>query len=121
MDITCPTHGHTMVESNDQYGSFICEVKGCTVKYYPGKTSTPADRKTRQIRIQIHEMMDVFWKCGLIARQELYSALNHEFKRDIHIGQLNYDDCVKVLNFVTKLRLKINEIVRKEFKNASGR
>jgi hypothetical protein len=119
MEMTCPEHNVPLVDAKDAYGRMKCPIKKCSVVCYPGKTSTPANAETRKARLDCHNMMDIFWKSGLITRAELYKRLQIIFQKEVHIGQMNLEECQRVLKFVTKIRLKIAEIVRKEFNHAT--
>lgn len=105
----CPVHGFRMDAGHTKYGVLHkCSVPDCTYQCWDGPTSTPADATTRKIRIVAHCAFDALWKghSKMLNRRYAYEMLSKHMGlpgEKTHIGMFDRNQCVEVLNFVTKV------------------
>lgn len=69
-----------------------------------GSTSTPADKRTREKRIEAHDAFDRTWKSGARKRTDAYKALAAFMglaPNNCHIGMFDIEQCEKVIEFAT--------------------
>lgn len=102
--MVCPKHQEPLYRTQTKYGGrWACSVQGCTVVAWEGRTSTPADKETRDARQAAHAAFDPLWKSGRMRRTEAYTRLS-EFmgirKPQCHIGMFGLRQCQEVLKFV---------------------
>src|SRR4051812_46004608 len=97
----CPTHGIPMICSPTQFGQrWQCSEPGCTIACWGGRTSTPADYETRQLRNECHREFDPLWKqqTRWTDRRTAYLWLQRIMGLDAdagHIGMFDADQCRK--------------------------
>ena len=105
-----PVHDRPMEAKMSKYGwFFICPVVGCTMLCGNQQTSTPADKETRQLRMQCHDRIDPLWRDGKLTRTEIYDKMAEHLglqKKDTHIGFFNSEQCMAVLDLVTTLEME---------------
>lgn len=94
--LICPIHKTVLVLGQTQYGNrYECPKVSCDVICWGGSTSTPADKKTRQIRRKCHKRFDAIWQMHLMTRKEAYRWLRKAMNRPpqtAHIGMANYEE-----------------------------
>lgn len=78
-----------------------CNACGRYVGCHPGTTQAlgyPADAETRKARSAAHVAFDVLWKHHLMTRAGAYKWLRERMgvNHDVHIGQLNETDALRV-------------------------
>jgi len=103
----CTNHSsRTLIPKATKFGTrFSCPVGGCTVVYWGGSDTTPADETTRQARTAAHEAFDQLWKSGLLKRSEAYRKLaaylskTYEYGGKIHIGHFDQETCLRTIEF----------------------
>lgn len=62
---------------------------------------TMATHETRSLRVKAHEVLDSFWRAGIISRRELYMKLGLFFNvPDFHIGNLDASGCRFAIDYV---------------------
>lgn len=108
----CPNHGKKLDWSKTRYGPrFYCPEPGCTVVWWPGPTSTPADAETRALRMECHRIFDALWKdeSGPWAREGKgigwRRGRGYKWMRDAlglvqkktHIGMFDAEQCKRLL------------------------
>ncbi len=57
---------------------------------------TPADARTRRLRIEAHEVFDRLWKTGKMKRSEAYAWMRNSMKLDsanAHISEFTAEMC----------------------------
>ncbi|MBF0554413.1 MAG: hypothetical protein HQK96_07670 [Nitrospirae bacterium] len=59
----------------------------------------PANLKTKNARIKAHDVFDRFWKEGHVSRAYAYQIVSEAFGRQIHIGELDFDGCERLVKF----------------------
>lgn len=61
---------------------------------------TPADEPTKKLRIKAHRSMD-WWmeRKGITSKSEAYGILKNHFGSEIHIGELDADECTELIAF----------------------
>lgn len=103
----CPTCGARVILRASRYGGFwACEERSCDTLVGAHKGSraplgTPADKETRQARIEAHAAFDLLWRDRWMSRREAYAwlrgamALSHE---DAHIGRMSFEQCAEVVD-----------------------
>ena len=107
MTISCAECGAPMVLRNSRYGTFY----GC--KRYPdcegihgahqatgAPLGKPADKETRQWRIEAHEAFDAVWRSGGVSRSKAYKRLAAALgipNGDCHIGNFDMATCRRVV------------------------
>lgn len=107
----CPKHGTTLTGKRTKltgkrtnYGvRYQCPTPSCTVACWSGSTSTPADHKTRQARIEAHNQFDKLWKHTETPRRGVYRRLSRYMgltRKETHIGMFSFEQCMLVLKFV---------------------
>ncbi len=98
----CPDHIKTMLFSETKYGPRLaCPIAGCTMVSWNG--SLPADKSTRQARMNAHAVFDPIWKDGKVKRKKLYAELADYMGLKVsetHIGQFDKIQCESVEWFV---------------------
>lgn len=59
----------------------------------------PANRATKQLRIEAHAAFDPLWKSGSMRRPQAYAWLRHRFGtgEHVHIAELDADGCRRVI------------------------
>jgi len=104
----CPKHDVDLVTSKTKYGTrWTCFVEGCTVRWWGGKTSTPADQETCDARIAAHAAFDPLWKSKVMKRGTAYKRLSiflDLHQNDTHIGMFDEQQCKRVLEFVEQIK-----------------
>ena len=99
----CSKHGVDLVLTVTKYGDrFDCPVDQCDVRCWGGRTSTPADGKTRSSRMTAHEAFDPIWLHRHLTRREAYKRLAAFLGipvGDCHMGMMSRDQCEKVVEF----------------------
>jgi ssDNA-binding Zn-finger/Zn-ribbon topoisomerase 1 len=75
-------------------------------------TATPlgtvTDKKTRKIRTKAHSIFDPLWKEGNYERSELYHEVGIKMNKiPLHIGQLNFEECEKLIEIVEKIKIEV--------------
>lgn len=107
--VSCPVHGVRLSPKDTRHGKrFGCWVAGCDVICWDSKTSTPADKRTREARMACHEAFDRLWRDGRIfkKRSEAYSWMAKAMgvnKKLAHIGMFNFEQCERLLECVRLL------------------
>lgn len=105
----CPVHKIPleMDYSPKKYGPhFTCPEVTCSVAKWANSQATPADFKTRQMRITAHDAFDTLWTQPH-KRQRMYKELAHFLglsKKETHIGLLNLTQCKQVIEFAKTRR-----------------
>jgi hypothetical protein len=107
----CPTHGTDLLCKPTRYGlRHGCPVAGCTVVCWDGRTSTPADLPTRNLRHACHEAFDPLWRnrTRWQSRGAAYVWLRGFMgltRETAHIGMFDSDQCRKLLAELLQPRL----------------
>lgn len=60
----------------------------------------PADSSTKQRRISAHNVFDRLWKEKHMSRTKAYKWLSTEMGREMHMGELNSEECDAVIALV---------------------
>jgi hypothetical protein len=106
-DPKCPVHpDFWLTQHPTTYGRGIvwtCPITGCTVRWWGGKNTTPADYATRKARMRAHAAIDPIWKSGGIKRAALYRRLRADLGIE-HIGLCNAQECNRVIEWADKSR-----------------
>jgi len=105
--LLCPKCGSLMTLRDSRFGKFY----GCSA--FPKCKEThgahqgtgeplgiPANKETRQARIQAHDAFDKIWKSRQMKRQEAYHWLSGQLgieRKACHIGMFNKEQCQKVI------------------------
>ena len=101
----CPAHGTELLPAETRYGTrYGCTAPGCTVACWGGKTSTPADAETRELRRRCHELFDPLWKTGsrFKSRSAAYRWLARlTGTKEPHIGHFDRSRCEQLLAALT--------------------
>lgn len=107
----CPAHGDTMTATETRYGPrHAYTVDGCSVVCWDGRTSTPADAETRQLRHKCHEAFDPLWKEKRRFRNRwraykwLIAVMGTRPERT-HIGMFDRQQCMRLLELLERQRL----------------
>lgn len=116
--VKCPKHVVPLAQSRTRYGlRYACPEPGCSVVYWPGPYSTPADAETRALRRKCHEAFDPLW----IEKDGPFSEHGHTGARrraayrwladaigvgmdEAHVGMMNSDRCHRLLSAIDELR-----------------
>ena len=61
---------------------------------------TMANKELRKWRRKTHSILDPLWKTGKITRKELYFKISKYFKKEIHIGSSDIEQCNKIIKFL---------------------
>lgn len=70
---------------------------------------TPANRQTKEARIEAHKAFDRLWKDGHMSRADAYRWLARALNRpDAHIGSMEIDDCKAVIEAVSEWKKNIS-------------
>ena len=106
----CPKHNIPLLANQTQFGlRHQCPEPGCTVVCWDGQNSTPADKETRDARMEAHKYFDRLWP-HQIERKEAYRLLA-EFLglscKDTHIGYFDKEVADKVVVFAKALPMQI--------------
>lgn len=100
---TCITHPDILVKETTMWGvRWKCPVFGCSVIWWDGPTSTPADAETRKLRSKCHELFDPLWKERVLFKRRVdaykwMSEVMETKKGETHIGMFNKEQCLKLL------------------------
>lgn len=84
---------------------YACEDPGCDGSIGCNSDGSihgiPGDSKTKQARIDAHEVFDKLWKDGHYTRGGAYRVMARKMGVAIlHIGELEEDDCRKLIDLV---------------------
>ena len=111
-DLVCPKCGRTAILGKiDSRSLWVCPGwPECdySVGCHKG-TITPlgtlADGRTRQARMDTHAMFDPLWRDGSdLTRDHAYAEVSKALGFRVHIGEANYDTCMKIQEW-TRQRL----------------
>ena len=105
----CPECGELMVLRNSKFGLFY----GCST--FPKCNAThgahkngeplgiPADKATKQARIDAHDVFDQLWKGKHMSRDEAYEWMQEAMEMsedEAHIGRFDGDQCEELVGQV---------------------
>lgn len=114
-ELLCPECGARMVLKPSRYGQFYGCVRwretGCPGSHgcHPNGTplGVPADRKTKDARIEAHAAFDTLWKEGGMRRKEAYRWMQQALDLDddeAHIGNFTAEQCALLIQMVQEYR-----------------
>lgn len=112
-DLICPECGRSMplVETcwPDRPWQYRCRC-GVTHGCHPDGSplGVPADRATRQARIDAHEVFDRLWRGGPLHRQQAYDELAVAMgveRGEAHFGSMSVEECCRAMAWA-KVRLE---------------
>lgn len=64
----------------------------------------PANRATKDKRIEAHKVFDTLWKQGILKRKEAYQRLAEELgMSEVHIGESDIEMCDKIIEASKKI------------------
>ena len=96
----CPIHSTRLLSRPTKYGQrYFCNVPGCTVAWWGGETSTPANQETRDCRAETHRLLDPLWKSKQYRKGWLYKKIAQSLvipQEKAHIGMFNISQCLQV-------------------------
>ena len=103
-----PGCGGMLTLKESKYGQFYgCDkwaTTGCSgsVGAHPDATpiGIPADKETKALRIEAHQLFDHLWQGGAISRKEVYLWLSDAMGMttdEAHIGNFNAEQCRKLI------------------------
>ncbi len=102
MSRECPIHKCEFDRKKTKYGlRYNCPREDCTVVWWDGPTSTPADAETREARQAAHRAFDGLWKGKnpVMSRKKAFELLRDVLDRPpttAHIGMCDKDECERV-------------------------
>lgn len=111
-DITCPDCGAKMQLRDSRFGLFYgcsrwpdCDCTHGAHKATGVPLGAPANKATRQMRIEAHDAFDQLWQGGPInmKRKEAYAWLQRVMgmnQEQAHIGLFTVEQCTKVIDQV---------------------
>ena len=113
--MNCPEHNIGLISKATRYGRrYYCPVDGCTVVWWGGRNTTPADEATRNARQAAHLIFDALWHGNdNKERQRLYRKLASYLDRNVaetHIGLFDVATCEKVLEFAKEYKIPVDAI-----------
>ena len=113
MSVVCGECGSPMVLRQSRYGPFW----GCTKwpecdgkhgAHEDGRPlGIPANKATKQKRIEAHEWFDSLWDDGPMKRKEAYKWMQHSMGMtpdEAHIGRFTIEQCDKLISLVQRYR-----------------
>jgi hypothetical protein len=114
----CSCGGNATLQSNAiiygrTYGNgmaFICDTcKGYVGCHNDGRPlGTIVDKETKELRTQIHALIDPLWKSGKNKRGTMYRMIAEELKKDsFHVGECDKETAKKVLKILPLLFKKL--------------
>lgn len=115
LEYPCPDCGAKLVLKNSKHGKFYgCEKWAetkCTgaIGCHPGTDRSlgiPANKETRDLRIQAHEVFDELWRNSSMTRRESYRWMEKELNlkpEEAHIGRFNAEQCRQLIERVSIL------------------
>ena len=59
---------------------------------------TLADAELRDLRKQVHNLIDPLWQSGEVRRRDIYQQLSDYMGFSFHTGEATKEDCLKVIN-----------------------
>jgi len=96
----CPVHKIEMSKTLTQYGyRYDCPELTCTMMCWGGQTSTPADKETRDLRIQAHALFDNL----NMSKGKRYRWMQKQMgisPRKAHIGMFNAQQCKQLIGLI---------------------
>lgn len=112
-DVNCPDCGAKMVlrqtskfkyKNGDPRPFYGCSrfplCKGSHGAHPDGSPlGTPADKMTKELRIDAHDMMDRWMDAQGFSRKQGYARLQEDFGCEVHIGELDAAGCQKLMNY----------------------
>ena len=116
VEAECPECRVQMRLQNFRYGTaFFCEK--CDIKWYTDSLGRPrgkpANRETRQARMDAHSEFDKLWKNGHMSRRRAYKWLQQELgvpREQCHMKEMDAATCRRVQALVLR---KFQEIRQK--------
>ncbi len=120
--MVCPTHGGKLIRTQTKYGGrYGCDVDGCDVCCWEGRTSTPADQATRDARQLAHAEFDPHWKGRPGRRRHFcYTSLSRVLgiqMDECHIGMMPLEQCERVI-LACQYGLVVDNIVERDERHA---
>lgn len=64
---------------------------------------TMANKALRKKRMEVHSIIDRFWKRGEHSRGEVYARLADIFGETVHVGQSDMDRCDRIIEASKRL------------------
>lgn len=95
-----------------EYGNgkiFLCErfpvCRGYVGTHNDGRPlGTIVDKETKQLRMQVHALIDPLWKSGQYRRGEVYRKIADALgKSSYHTGETTADECKEILTTIPVL------------------
>lgn len=86
-------------------GAFVGTHKGTKIPL-----GTPANEELRKLRKDTHGIFDVIWQSGQMSRTQLYKKAAEAFNvKELHIGNLNLQGCLQLIEFAQKTIKELDE------------
>lgn len=64
-----------------------------------------ASKKYRDLKIQIHALLDPLWKSGRLSRKEIYNKISKKLGRQYHTGEIkSVKEANKIIKFISHLK-----------------